>query len=374
MSRIVLHIDMDSFFASVEERDHPRLKGRPIVVGADPVDGRGRGVVSTANYAARKYGIKSAMPISKAWVLSQQAKRAGKPEAVFMEPNIRRYSEVSREIFGYIATLGQKFEQGGIDEAYLEIKNYELRSKNYEWERAEKIAKGIKKWVKEKQGLTCSVGIGPNKLIAKMAAQENKPDGLTVIKTEEVEKFLEPKSVRELPSIGPKAEIQLNRIGVKTISDLKKLSEERLQGEFGKWGISMYQKARGLDDSPVSNEQETKSIGEQLTFDRDTLDPTIILNEFSKLIESVHKSLLKEKFKFKTISVIVRFSSFITKTRAHTLKIATDDLEIFKTEAMKLLLPFLDSRENPHRMKLRLIGVRAEKLKNFAGNNGSSVI
>src|SRR5687768_4111799 len=151
MSRIVLHIDMDAFFASVEERDKPRLKGLPIVVGADPAAGKGRGVVSTANYAARKYGIKSAMPISFAWNKSQQAKKAGKPEVIFMDVDMARYAAVSREIFAYMATKGDAFESGGIDEAYLDV------TSAGSYEKAEGLAREIKAWMKKHQQLTCSI-------------------------------------------------------------------------------------------------------------------------------------------------------------------------------------------------------------------------
>lgn len=218
--RIVLHIDMDAFFASVEERDHPRIKGMPIVVGSDPANGKGRGVVSTANYAARAYGIKSALPISRAWQLSQKAKAGGKPEVVFFEPNIKKYAEISREIFAYIASQGEVFEAGGIDEAYLELgmRNKELGIK--EWEEAERIARKIQEHVQKKFQLSCSIGIGPNKLIAKIAAGRQKPHGLTMVRDGEVLDFLAPLSVRELWGIGPKTGGKLAEIGVETISQL----------------------------------------------------------------------------------------------------------------------------------------------------------
>lgn len=363
--RIVLHIDMDAFFASVEERDKPRLKGLPIVVGADPAGGRGRGVVSTANYAARKYGIKSALPISRAWDLSQQAKKAGKPEAVFLEPNIRRYSEVSRAIFSYVATQGSAFEQTSIDEGYLELKlpitNYQLP--NQAWEEAVKVANSIKRWVQDNQKLTCSIGIGPNKLISKIAAGRQKPDGLTIIKDKEVQDFLDPLSVRELPGIGPKTEQKLNSYAIATVKQLRGKSKEFLVENFGKHGEGMYRQARGIDDSPIETEYEQKSIGEQLTFDKDTLDAPTILKAFKKMAESVGESLKREKKKFKTVAIIVRFSDFQTFTRSHTIATATHDKNILETEALKLLLPFLDSRENPKRKLIRLVGVRAENLE-----------
>ncbi len=195
--RIILHVDMDAFFAAVEERDKPRLKGLPIVVGSDPANGKGRGVVATANYLARRYGIKSALPIGRAWDLSQQAKKAGKPEVVFMEGDFRSYGKASYEIFEYIKTQGDAFEPASIDECYLEIMST--------WEEAERIAKEIQETVQHKFRLSCSVGVGPNKLISKIAAGMQKPHGLTVVREEKVQDFLDPLSVRELSGIGPKS-------------------------------------------------------------------------------------------------------------------------------------------------------------------------
>ena len=355
--RIVLHIDMDAFFASVEERDHPRLQGQPIVVGADPANGKGRGVVSTANYAARKYGIKSALPISRAWQLSQQAKKAGKPEAVFFEPDIRRYAGISREIFKYIAGQGAVFEAGGIDECYLELQKET-------WEGAEKIAHKIQSHVQKEFRLSCSIGIGPNKLIAKIAAGMQKPHGLTMVRDTEVQDFLNPLSVRELWGIGPKTGAGLKELGIETIEQLRQRSRAELVEHFGvKHGESMYRYARGIDDAPLETDREAKSIGSETTFDKDTLDAPTILATFKGLATEVAQSVKKDKKKFKTVGIVVRFSDFETLTRSHTIEEASDDKKVLEAEALKLLLPFLDSRENPKRKKIRLVGVRAEKLE-----------
>ena len=356
MSRIVLHIDMDAFFASVEERDKPRLKGRPIVVGSDPAGGKGRGVVSTANYLARAYGIKSAMPISRAWDKSQAAKKEGKPEVVFMEPDIKHYSEVSGIIFKYIGEQADMFEQASIDECYAE-----LRDSSYE--KAEKLAVKIKKWVKEEQGLTCSVGIGPNKLIAKIAAGKQKPDGLTIVREKEVQDFLDPLSVRDLMGVGPKTESALNALGIFKIAELRKKSQAFLVEHFGKHGAGMYDQARGVDESPLINDREAKSVGEQITFDKDTLDAPTILATFKQMAISVAKQIKREGVFFKTVAIIVRFSDFDTKTRSHTLKVSSNEAKVLETEALQLLMPFLDSRENPKRKRIRLVGVRAENLE-----------
>lgn len=367
---------MDAFFASVEERDKPRLRGKPIVVGSDPAEGKGRGVVSTANYLARAYGIKSAMPISRAWDKSQQAKKAGKPEVVFMEPDIKRYSAVSQEIFSYIAALPEvgAFEKASIDEAYVElalpVSQKSERSKaakpvlrTFSTNRlAFDVAMKIKEWVRA-QGLTCSIGIGPNKLIAKIAAGKQKPDGLTIVKDDEVRDFLDPLSVRDLMGVGPKTEQRLNALGIMTINDLRKTTKQKLIEQFGKHGGGMYDQARGVDESPLVSDREAKSVGEQITFDKDTLDAPTILATFKQMATSVAKQIKREGVFFKTIAIIVRFSDFNTKTRSHTMKISSNEAKVLETEALQLLMPFLDSRENPKRKKIRLVGVRAENLE-----------
>ncbi len=348
---------MDAFFASVEERDHPRIKGLPIVVGSDPANGQGRGVVSTANYAARAYGIKSALPISRAWQLSQKAKTAGKPEAVFFEPNIRKYDAISREIFTYITTQGAVFEAGGIDECYLELQAAE-------WDQAEKTAKKIQEYVQKKFQLSCSIGIGPNKLIAKIAAGRQKPHGLTMVCADLVQEFLDPLPARELRGIGAKTAAALEEQGIQTVKQLRQKGKAELMETFGKkHGEGMYRYARGVDDAPLEVDREAKSIGSEVTFDADTLDAGRIVATLKELAGQVHKELIREKKVFKTVGVVVRLSNFDTKTRAHTLPEATDSRRVLEAEALQLLLPFLDSRENPERKKLRLIGVRAEKLQ-----------
>lgn len=363
--RIVLHIDMDSFFASVEERDHPRIKGLPIVVGSDPANGKGRGVVSTANYAARAYGIKSAIPISRAWDLSQKAKKEGKPEVVFFEPNIKKYAAISKEIFTYIASKGDVFEAGGIDECYLELQiaNSKGQIADVEWERAGRAAKKIQEKVQEDFGLSCSVGIGPNKLIAKIAAGQQKPHGLTIVREAEVQDFLDPLSVRELLGIGPKTGAKLALMKIETIRELRRATKKELMEQFGeKSGLHMYESARGIDERPLEEHREAKSIGSETTFDQDTLDPSAILRTMRTLAADVSASVKKGKKKYKTVAIVVRFSDFETKTRSHTIEVASDEVHVLETEALKLLLPFLDSRENPKHKKIRLVGVRAENL------------
>ncbi len=355
--RIIAHIDMDAFFAAIEERDHEWLKGKPLVVGADPKEGKGRGVVSTANYAARKYGIHSALPISKAWQLAEAAKKRGEPETVFMGGNMREYARTSARIMEIIRKYAPHVEEASIDEAYADLSHAGSFAK------AEKIARDIKAEIKKQERLTASIGIGPNKLIAKIASDMKKPDGLTVITDTEAASFLEPLSARKIPGIGPKTEAQLLKMNIHTIGELRKISKEKMTDLFGSWGEGMWAKARGIDDSPIVEEYEVQSIGEQETFPNDTSDTPYIFDRFKELVKGVHDSFRKKSFSsFRTIVVTVRFADFKTYSRSYTLPRATSSKKTLEFEGMKLLMPFLDARENPRRKKIRLIGIRVEKL------------
>lgn len=360
---------MDAFFAAVEERDKPRLKGRPIVVGSDPKEGMGRGVVSTANYKAREYGIRSATPISTAWELSQEAKKQGKQEAVFLPVDFEKYGEVSSKIMEIIKkyvlaptlavgdpTVNVGFEEASIDEAYFDL------SFSSSYEKAKKFCESLKREIFKKEKLTASIGIGPNKLVAKIASDLHKPNGLTVIKENDIDEFLDSLSIRKIPGIGPKTESFFKRIKVNTVKDLKKFSRKDLESKMGKWGGELYEKIRGKDNSPLVLNWEAKSIGEQETFMEDTKNSEIITRRLKSLSWQVYKRFKEDKFEtFKTIAIVVRFSDFETKTRAHTLKEPTNEQKVLEFEALKLLLPFLDKRENPKNKKIRLIGVRIEK-------------
>jgi len=361
--RIIAHLDMDAFFASLEEAGSEIFRGKPIVVGSDPKDGQGRGVVSTANYKAREYGIKSALPISRAWELSQKAKKEGKPEAIFVQPDFERYNKAHDEILGTIKKYCDLVEPASIDEFYFDLSFLEKKPAEG-WDYAVELCKKIKKEIKEKLKVTCSVGIGPNKLIAKIAAGIKKPDGLFLVEADEAEKFLELLPIREIPGIGPKTEKLFNDKGVKIVKDLKGFSKEELKEALGKWGEALYSKIRAIDDSPIVENREVKSIGEQATFPCDSRDFIYIGQVFENLCKGVFKSFLQSGFKeFKTVVIVVRFSDFETKTTAKTLKNFTGKEKEFRLETMKLLLPYFDKRKNPRRKLIRLIGVRLEKLK-----------
>jgi len=206
------------------------------------------------------------------------------------------------------------------------------------------------------------MGIGPNKLIAKIASDREKPNGLTIIHPETVQDFLDPLSTRVIPGIGPKAGDILMREGVKTIKDLRFIPKEKLISLFGKWGGVMYEKARGRDENVVVVARERKSIGEQVTFDKDSLDPSFLTGKIKAIADSVYTIVQKENVLFRTVTITVRFSNFETKTRAHTFERPTKNKRELAIVALNALLPFFDARENKKRMKIRLLGVKVEKL------------
>ncbi len=356
--RIVAHIDMDAFFAAVEERDTPRFRGLPIAVGADPDGGQGRGVVAAANYKAREYGIHSALPISQAWRLSEAARRAGRPPVVFLSVDMKKYAAVSERVMAIIRSHAPVVEEAGIDEAYADL------SFAGSYEKAEEVCRVIKNAIRANERLTASAGIGPNKLIAKIASGENKPDGLTVVREDEAEAFLDPMPVRKMPGIGPKTEAELAKQGIALVRDLKRFSRQDLQEIFGKRGLDFYDEVRGLDESPLQEHYEPKSIGEEETFDQDTRDAMLIGECLKALCQEVMQRFSHEGFEtFRTVVVKVRFADFETHQRAHTLRNAASSAATLEREAWKLLLPFLDRRENPQRKAIRLVGVRVEKLQ-----------
>lgn len=357
MLRIIAHLDMDAFFAAIEERDTPAFRGIPLVVGADPLEGKGRGVASTSNYLARGYGIHSATPISVAWRLSESARRQGKPPVTFVSVDMPKYLRVSEAVMQTVRRFMPIVEQASVDEVYADV------SWATSYQGVQDLCRRVKEAIQVEHQLTASVGIGPNKLIAKIASGWKKPDGLTVVPEAEAEAFLAPLSVRVIPGIGPKTEALFMKQGIRLIQDLKPLSIQQLEGMFGKRGRDLYDKIRGRDVSVVEEYSEPKSIGEQETFEFDTLESRILFNELEVLAQNLIARLRQEGFaRFRTVVLTVRFADFETKTRAHTLASSVDDFKTVYREALKLLLPFLDRRENPRQKLIRLLGLRVEKL------------
>jgi DNA polymerase IV (archaeal DinB-like DNA polymerase) len=342
--RVILHVDLDAFFPSVEVREHPELKDKPVVVGADPKEGKGRGVVSSASYEARKFGIRSAMPISRAWKLCQ--------DCVYLRPHFDLYIPASNSIMRILKSHADKFEQGGIDEAYLDIS-----SRVKDFDEAEEYAKRIMEEVLEKERLTCSIGLAPNKLVAKIASDFRKPYGLTVVKSEDVQKFLFPLAVRKIPGVGPKTDRALKELNIQTVRDLASAKPEMLTRVFGTWGAKLHELANGIDNSEVVEEYETKSIGRDTTFEVDADDEVQIFQVLDQLAEEVHADVIANGFKFKTITVRVRYEDFDTHTRSKSLLFSTNDQDILTNTAKRLMAPFIRGNK-----KIRLIGVRVSNL------------
>jgi len=336
---------MDSFFSSVETVRHPELVGLPVVVGADPKEGAGRGVVSTCSYEAREYGIHSGMPISKAYRLC--------PDATFLPVAMALYQSVSGRIMRILRSFAHvdKFQRVSIDEAFLDVKANTL-------EDAIGIAREIKEEILEKEKLTCSIGIGLNKLVAKIASDMEKPDGLTVVAPDCVQEFLDPMPVTKIPGIGKKTEQMLKGIGVTTIHELREHDLRRLVSRFGKWGYRMHALACGIDGSAVEEDRTVKSVGREITFDEDTSDPDVIYDSIDALADGTHKALLNAGCLFRTVSVKVRFEGFDTHTRARSIGFMSSDPELVKRISKELVGEFIGKNK-----KLRLIGIRLSNLR-----------
>jgi DNA polymerase IV (archaeal DinB-like DNA polymerase) len=339
-TRIIFHLDMDHFYTAVEMREHPEYSVKPVIVGSDPKQGTGRGVVSTSNYEARKAGVRSGMPISRAWKLC--------PEAVYLPPNFPLYIQVSKEIMEIARKYADKFEQWGIDEAFLDVSS---RTKDYD--QAKELANRIKQEIYEKEHLTCSIGVGPNKLIAKIASDIQKPDGLTIVNGEEVEKFLEPLPIRKLLWVGKKTEEKLQARGINTIGDLGRYDPAVLNELFGVMGTQLYLMAHGIDRIEVEPRTEVKSISHEATFEEDTADEDAVNQALETLSEEVAKQTVSQTLFFKTVTVKVRYENFETHTTSKTLLFMTNRTQDLKKTAKELLQNYLRSGR-----KVRLIGVR----------------
>jgi len=332
---------MDAFFAAVEEKRHPELIGKPVVVGGNG-DPTKRGVVSTASYEARKFGIHSAMPLKTAYSLC--------PRAIFLPVDYEAYSRESRKIKAILRDVTSEMEDVGIDEAFLDIS--EINTPSHE------IARMIKGRVKEETGLTCSIGIAPNKLLAKIASDMNKPDGLTIITEDNVSAVLNPLPARKLWGIGPKTEKYLKDVGIATVGDLASLPAETLSERFGpSYGNYLYRASRGIDDSPLVTEWEPKSISRETTFQKDIANWQEIARTLADLTKEVVTDMRESGFTARTVTVKIRFSDFETVTRATTVARATDNEEELRKAAFSSL------KRVEIKKRVRLVGMRVSHLE-----------
>ena len=336
----IIHVDMDAFYASVEKLDHPDLEDKPLIVG-----GMGkRGVVSTASYEARKYGVRSAMPMSRARKLC--------PQGTYLPPRFERYREISQRIREIFLSYTSKVEPISLDEAFLD-----LTETTRSFEQAIKTARRIKEGVKERLALTCSVGVAPNKFLAKLASDLQKPDGFTVIEEKNIDQILKNLPVGKIGGVGEVTENKLAEMSIHTIGQLKQVSLRRLKDAFGKQGENLYRLARGIDESSVEPEREAKSISQEITFEEDLRDPEKIKDYFLILSEGLGRSLRKDRLRARTIKIKVRYSDFTTITRQITLDSAISSTEVIKEMAKKLF-----EKRTPRDRRIRLIGLGVSNL------------
>ncbi len=347
MQRTIMHVDLDAFYAACEQREHPEWQGKPVVVGADPKQGNGRGVVMTCSYEARKFGIKSAMPISKAYRFC--------PTAIYTPPNFPLYTAASDAVMNILRSYGDKFEQVSIDEAFIDISSKFSSHGSIE---IEKLATAIKKEIKEKEKLTCSIGVASNKLVAKIASDFKKPDGLTIVEPRKEKEFLSPLPVRKLIGVGEKTEAVLTGMGINTIGELAALPVDFLQKEFGKYGLYLHEAANGIDNSEVEENYEIKSINRNFTFEEDTKDEQLIFAAIDEMLEDAHNALTENNFCCRTVGIRARFEDFETHTKEKTLNEAITEISIMKATAKKLLQPFFSDKR-----KIRQVGIRLAHLE-----------
>jgi nucleotidyltransferase/DNA polymerase involved in DNA repair len=345
MPRTILHVDMDAFYTSIEQRDHPELRGRPVIVGADPKGGRGRGVVAAASYEARKFGVRSAMPISRAY-------RAC-PQAVYLGGDMRKYADVSARIMAILETYTDLVEPLSIDEAFLDASAISVP------EKGKSLGAEIKESIFQQEGLKASVGVAPNKFLAKIASDLEKPDGLVAVLPGGELEFLRELPIERLWGVGPKTAEGLRRAGLRRISDLWPLrAGDPVVAALGKHGEHLLALARGIDEREVVRAREAKSIGHETTFEEDTDDPARIRSTLLWLSDAVAARLRRHRVRGRTVTLKFRDQSFVTETRSLTLREATDDASSIFASAIAQL-----DRVATSGRKVRLLGVSLSNLQ-----------
>ena len=351
MPRTILHADLDAFYASVEQMDDPKLRGRPVVVGGPP---EARGVVAAASYEARRFGVRSAMPMSRALRLC--------PQAVQLSPRFDRYAEVSRQVMAIFRDVTPLVEPLSLDEAFLDATEAAAGAGT------ESLAREIKRRVKEETGLTVSIGVGTNKTVAKIASDREKPDGLVVVTPGEEASFLGPMPVRSLWGVGPKAEEALAGMGVRTIGGLAQADVAALTVRFGVRGQWFHRMANGLDDRPVETEHERKSVGAETTFPRDLSDGPELRQLMGRVAQDVAGRLRDKGVKARTVVLKLRYSDFRTITRQTGLAEGADSAEQLAAAAGALL----DKTARPDD-RFRLLGIHGTNLQTSDSASGGQL-
>ncbi len=342
-------MDMDAFFAAVEQLDNPQCRGKPVIVGADPKGGKGRGVVATASYEARKFGIHSAMPISQAY------RRC--PQGIYLRGKHRRYSEVSRQIMAILKDFSPVVEKISIDEAFLDLTGcLNLYGSAVE------AAHQIKNRIRDELKLTASIGIAPNKFLAKIASDLEKPDGFVVVKPDSEKTFLENLPVSRLWGVGKKTEQVLHTMGISTIGQIAKMPEQELNTKFGKWGNALWRLSNGIDERPVTTWGPQKSISQETTFDEDTGDEELIEKTLLRLADNLSRLMRKDQLKGRTITLKIRLEDFSTFTRNKSISDFADSTQVLQGVAIDLYRKF-----NKKQLKVRLLGIGVSRLCSISG-------
>ncbi|MHC4923444.1 MAG: DNA polymerase IV [Planctomycetota bacterium] len=341
--RRVMHVDMDAFYASVEQRDDPSLRGRPVLVGSD----RNRGVVAAASYESREFGCRSAMPTAVALRLC--------PDAVVVRPRMQAYREASDRVFSILESASPLVEPLSIDEAFIEATGTERLLGP-----AEHVARRLKDAITEATGLTGSVGVAPNKFLAKLASDLEKPDGLVVITPDDVDRVLLPLPVERIWGVGPRTAERLHGVGVRTVADLRAWTLERLESTFGDVGLRFHRLARGLDDRPLVTDGEAKSLGHECTFEFDIEEPDDVREVLLRHAEDVARRLRRHRRRARGVTLKIRYGNFETITRSERIQPSTDLTAPFRDAALRIWHRWVDSSFRP----VRLIGVTAYPLEN----------
>ncbi len=343
--RVVLLVDLDYFYAQCEEKRSPAIRDKPVVVCMFSGRSEDSGAVATSNYVARKYGVKSGIPIFMA------KKKLEGVDSVFLPADFELYEQVSSNIMAILKDYADSFEQVGIDEAFLDV----TQRVGGSFELARELALKIKGDLKTREGITGSVGIGPNKLLAKIASDVQKPDGLTVVKPENVQTFLDPLPVDRLIGVGKKTVEKMQTLDIKTVGDLRQFDVQRLIEVFGRsLGIYFHNAAAGIDDEPVRQRGEAESFSRIATLKEDTRDLNAIMERANALCEDVHTTLTQHGYSFKNAGIYVVLTDMIAHSRSKTFESPTNDLIIFKETVRELFDRFLTETE----LKVRRIGVR----------------
>ncbi|MFX0041542.1 MAG: DNA polymerase IV [Candidatus Hodarchaeota archaeon] len=346
MNRIILHCDIDCFFAAVEIRDNPEYRGKPVIIGADPKEGKGRGVVATCSYEARVLGLHSGMPISQAYDRC--------PHGTYLRPNGEKYRKATKAVMKIIKKYSDIFQQVGGDEAYLELTNV-----CSSWEEVKKVAESIQEEVFKKVGITISIGCAPTKSLAKIASDFKKPNGITIFTQKNYKELLEDLDITRIPGIGKKSKIYFNNRGIYTIGDIINTPIHKMIELFGKHGKWIWNIVNGFDNREVKEfNVARKSISKERTFYEDTDNFQIILEKLEEINNNIHNILENNDIYYRTITLKIRFEGFLTYTRAKTLPIPMRD----RSKALNIVLDLYKEFKDNNK-KVRLIGIRFSKLE-----------